>query len=115
MKTAIEELREKSPQFASDDALLSGRVPGVTLEYIGGSIGMDAFRIYLDGKEVGQARFFDGKRKTLLIRFDLPEVFNECPDWFRGQNEETGENFAAPAWNLWADFLASFKTHPFNS
>lgn len=115
MKTVIDEIREKNPQFKSDDDLLSGRVPGVSMEYIGGSNGMDAFRVLIGGKEVGQARFFGGNRKTLLIRFDLPENFADCPDFLRGENEETGETWTAPAWNLWADFLESFKTNPFNS
>jgi hypothetical protein len=61
--------------------------------------------------EVGQARFYSS-RKTILIRFDLPEDFTDCPDFLRGEDEDTEKPFQCPAWNTWEQFLKSLKTYP---
>jgi hypothetical protein len=94
-----------------DQMLLSGSIPDVRLEYFGGSIGTDVFRLFFRNIEVGQARFYSS-RKTILIRFDLPEDFTDCPDFLRGEDEDTEKPFQCPAWNTWEQFLKSLKTYP---
>jgi hypothetical protein len=97
--------------MSSDHLLLSDSIQDVRLEYLGGSITTDVFRLFFRGIEVGQARFYSS-RMTLLIRFDLPEDFTDCPDFFRGEDEETGEPFRCPAWNTWDEFSKALTAHP---
>ena len=102
-----------TPMQTFDQLLLSGSIPDVRLEYLGGSISTDVFRLFFQNIEVGQARFYSSL-KTILIRFDLPEEFSDCPDFFRGRDEETDKPFQVPAWNTWEQFLKSLKTYPIN-
>ena len=97
----------------SDQLLLSGAIQDVRLEHLGGSIGTEVFRLFFRNVEVGQARFYSS-RKTILIRFDLPEDFTDCPDFFRGEDEDTEEPFQCPAWNTWGEFSKALIAYPLN-
>jgi hypothetical protein len=95
----------------TDHLLLSESIQGVRLEYFGGSISTDVFRLFFHDIEVGQVRFYSS-RKTILIRFDLPEDFTDCPDFFRGEDEDTGQPFQCPAWNTWGEFSKALIACP---
>lgn len=99
--------------MTSDYLLLSGSIQDIRLEYIGSSISSDVFRLFFQDTEVGQARF-RSSRKTLLIRFDLPDDFTDCPDFLRGEDEDTGKPFQCPAWNTWDEFSAALIAYPIN-
>lgn len=106
-------LEDSDPQSQSDYLLLEDRHPQIELVYHGSGGSMMAFTMS-DRKTkqyLGQARFYDA-RKTLLIRMDLPEGFTACPDRFRGEDEDTGRPFSAPAWNTADEFVECLKKWP---
>jgi len=95
--------------------LLDETHPKYEITYLGSSIGLDVFKIYLKGKkkELGQLRIYNSDKRGYESHFVRFDVEMDSPNPLMVEDDEDGNSWTAPGWETLKDFEKSFELKHF--